>query len=92
VDDLPSPHSQRPTLSFFQGKKNGLKDKALRHIFPNNNIKRNCMGGITNIRADCTSFRSENLILFADGNVEIQEIRPLVAFSRCHPTTSYPIT
>jgi hypothetical protein len=91
VDDLPTPHSQRPTLTFFQGRKDGLKDKALRQLFPNNNIKRNRTGGIINVRADYISFGSENPILFADGNVDTQ-IRPSVVLSACHPTTSYPIT
>jgi hypothetical protein len=63
--DLLAPSKQRPSLALFLG--NRKRDTALKHLFPNNNLKRHQPSlSAVNLRIDNGSIATEHPVLFAD--------------------------
>ncbi|KAL9129889.1 MAG: hypothetical protein Q9217_001789 [Psora testacea] len=86
--DLISPEIQQPSLLLFVGGK--TKDVALRVLFSDNNIPRARGEGLTNLRVDNSTVRSNHPIFFADTNLHYlpeAEIPPLA----CHVSKAHPL-
>jgi hypothetical protein len=65
VGELAAPSKQCPSLAFFLGNK--ARDTALKHLFPNNNVRRPRTTPLAiNLRIDNGSSTTDNPILFAD--------------------------
>jgi hypothetical protein len=90
VGELAAP-SKCPSLAFFLGNKN--RDTALKHLFPNNNIKRPPTTPFAiNLRADNGSSATENPILFADCD-PLQCTWPSQDYQQapCHEQKHFPL-
>lgn len=89
---MPGPSKQCPTLAFFLGNK--TRDTALKHLFPNNNIRRSRTApSAINLRIDNGSSGTDNPILFADCD-PLQCTWPLQDYHQapCHEQTNLPLS
>lgn len=85
---LPNPDVQTPRLVHLIGTQS--KNKALKHLFPQNNFSRQYNRGIVNLRVDGSSSDSSAPLLIVDSN-------PFSGFTvkkpeeRCHLSSTYSI-
>lgn len=67
VEGLGHPETQYPSLIWFAG--NGNRIKALRALFPHNNITRRGPTGLTQLHISTETANTENPVLFAESNL-----------------------
>lgn len=67
VQDMPYPNCQYPSLLFFAGNANRMR--ALRALFPQNNVARHGPAGTVRLHLSARTGRTEHPILFAESGL-----------------------
>ncbi|KAJ5769721.1 uncharacterized protein N7511_001772 [Penicillium nucicola] len=70
VQELPYPKCQYPSLLYFSGNANRMK--ALRALFPYNNITRKGPAGLVRLHLSTTTAHTQNPILFAESSLGLE--------------------
>ena len=71
VQELPYPKCQYPSLLYFTGNSNRMK--ALRALFPYNNITRKGPGGLVRLHLSTKTAHTQNPILFAESSLCLEQ-------------------
>ncbi|CAG8029242.1 unnamed protein product [Penicillium nalgiovense] len=71
VQELPNPKCQYPSLLYFSGNSN--RKKALRVLFPYNNITRKCPAGLIRLHLSTKTANTQNPILFAESSLCLEQ-------------------
>ena len=85
LDELTEPSVQYPSTVLCLGRK--VRDLALRHIFPRNNLRRIQQSGTINIRTDSSTISSEYPIWFADSD-PLTVVPESIGIPQCHENIS----
>jgi hypothetical protein len=71
VQELPNPKYQYPSLLYFYGNSN--RKKALRALFPYNNITRKGPAGLIRLHLSTKTAHTQNPILFAESGLCLEQ-------------------
>lgn len=71
VQELPNPKYQYPSLLYFYGNSN--RNKALRALFPYNNITRKGPAGLIRLHLSTKTAHTQNPILFAESGLCLEQ-------------------
>jgi len=71
VQELPNPKCQYPSLLYFTGNSNRMK--ALRALFPYNNINRKGPAGLIRLHLSTKTTHTQNPILFAESSLCLEQ-------------------
>ena len=87
---LPRPSMQYPSIVFFIGKSS--KSRALRALYPQNEISNCRKSGIANICVDSTTENEEHPVLLAECYPDYTQTKSRGGKETCHDTSSHSVT
>jgi hypothetical protein len=88
TNSLPRPEKQYPSLIFFIGKQS--KARALRALFPGNDISSCRTSGIANVCVDPATISYDHPIIIADSSADRTQVNPRGKYV-CHETVTHPV-